>query len=319
MATSQTKTIQSSLTDKKLKSISYAKWGYIFLAPFFIAYIIFALYPLFSTIYNSFFENYMVGLTQVGPKFVGFDNYVKILSQGDLFKYLINTMIIFVLGFIPQILISLLLASWFTDLRLKLRGLGFFKTVIYMPNLIMASAFSMLFYAIFTDAGPVNNILQSMGFDPIRFFAQTDATRGIIAFMNFLMWFGNTTILLMAGIMGIDNSLFESAQIDGAKSFQIFRKVTLPLIKPILVYVFITSLIGGLQLFDIPQVLTKGTGQPALTSMTLIMYLNQHLYSKNFGLGGALSVLLFIITAVLSVIVFRVLSDDRKKKGRELK
>jgi ABC-type sugar transport systems, permease components len=318
MATSQTKTIQSSLADKKIKSISYAKWGYIFLAPFFIAYVIFALEPLISTIYNSFFQNYMVGLTHVGPKFVGFDNYANILTQGDLLTYFLNTMIIWILGFVPQILISLLLASWFTDLRLKLRGLGFFKTVIYMPNLIMASAFSMLFYAIFTDGGPVNNILANLGMDQIRFFAQTDATRGIIAFMNFLMWFGNTTILLMAGIMGIDNSLFESAQIDGAKSWQIFWKVTMPNIKPILVFVLITSLIGGLQLFDIPQVLTKGTGQPALTTMTLIMYLNKHLYSKNFGLGGALSVLLFIITAVLSVIVFRMLSD-RSKKRRELK
>lgn len=319
MATSsQTKIIQSSLTDKKLKSISYAKWGYIFLVPFFIAFIIFSLFPLISTFYNSFFENYRVGLMQVGPKFVGFNNYETLLSQGDLITYFFNTMIIWVLGFVPQILISLLLASWFTDLRLKLRGLGFFKTVIYMPNLIMASAFSMLFFAIFTDAGPANDILTNLGMDPIRFFAQTDSTRGIIAFMNFLMWFGNTTILLMAGIMGIDNSLFESAQIDGAKSFQIFRKVTLPLIRPIMVYVLITSLIGGLQLFDVPWVITNGNGNPDRTSMTLIMFLNKHLYSKNFGMGGALSVLLFIITAVLSVIVFRILSD-RKKKGRELK
>ncbi len=319
MATSsETKVIQSSMTDKKVKSISYAKWGYIFLVPFFIAFIIFSLYPLISTVYNSFFENYRVGLMQVGPKFVGLDNYTAILSQGDLLSYFNNTMIIWLLGFIPQIAIALLLASWFTDLRLKVRGLGFFKTVIYMPNLIMASAFSMLFYAIFTDQGPVNDILISLGADPIRFFASTDYTRGIISFMNFLMWFGNTTILLMAGIMGIDNALYESAQIDGAKSWQIFWRVTMPLIRPILVYVLITSLIGGLQLFDVPWVITNGNGNPDRTSMTLIMFLNKHLYSKNFGMGGALSVLLFAITAVLSVIVFRVLSD-RKKKGRELK
>ena len=92
----------------------------------------------------------------------------------------------------------------------------------------------------------------------------------------------------------------------------------MPLIRPILVYVLITSLIGGLQLFDVPWVITNGNGNPDRTSMTLIMFLNKHLYSKNFGMGGALSVLLFAITAVLSVIVFRVLSD-RKKKGRELK
>ena len=123
--------------------------------------------------------------------------------------------------------------------------------------------------------------------------------------MNFLMWFGNTTILLMAGMMGIDGSVFESAEVDGATQTQIFFKITLPLLRPILVYVMVTSLIGGIQMFDVPQILTNGTGDPVQSSMTLIMYLNKHLYSKNFGMGGALSVFLFVITAILSLIVFK--------------
>jgi len=176
----------------------------------------------------------MVGLMQVGPKFVGFDNYKAILFNGDTLLYLKNTMIMWLMGFIPQILISLLLASWFTDLRLRLKCTGFFKTIIYMPNLIMASAFAMLFYA---------------------------------------MWFGNTTIILMAAIMGVDPCLFEAARIDGANSRQIFGKITLPLIKPILAYTLITSLIGGIQMFDVPQILTNGNGNPDRTSMTVIMYL----------------------------------------------
>ena len=123
--------------------------------------------------------------------------------------------------------------------------------------------------------------------------------------MNFLMWFGNTTILLMAGMMGIDPSLYEAAEVDGATASQIFRKITLPLLRPILIYVMITSLIGGMQMFDVPQILTNGTGDPMRSTMTLIMYLNKHLFSKNYGMGGALSVFLFIITGVLSLIVFR--------------
>ena len=130
--------------------------------------------------------------------------------------------------------------------------------------------------------------------------------------MNFIMWFGNTTILLMAGMMGIDTSLFEAAQVDGATSTQVFFKITLPLLRPILVYVVITSLIGGLQMFDVPQVLTNGTGDPMRSSMTLIMYLNKHLYSKNYGIGGALSVILFIITGILSMIVYK-FSNERDK------
>ena len=126
--------------------------------------------------------------------------------------------------------------------------------------------------------------------------------------MNFLMWFGNTTILLMAGIQGIDESLFESARLDGSTSVQVFFHITMPLLMPIFIYVFITSMIGGIQMFDVPQVLTNGIGTPDNTSMTLIMYLNRFLgTSKNYGMAGAVSVLLFIITVVLSTIVFKVI------------
>ena len=123
--------------------------------------------------------------------------------------------------------------------------------------------------------------------------------------MNFIMWFGTTTILLMAGMMGIDPSLFEAAEVDGATSTQVFFRITLPLLRPILVYVMITSLIGGLQMFDVPQILTNGTGDPMRSSMTLIMYLNKHLFSKNYGMAGALSVLLFILTGILSLLVYK--------------
>ena len=131
--------------------------------------------------------------------------------------------------------------------------------------------------------------------------------------MNCLMWFGNTTILLMAGMMGIDTNLFEAAEVDGATSTQVFFKITLPLLRPILVYVIITSLIGGLQLFDVPQLLTNGTGDPMRSPMTLIMFLNKHLFSKNYGMAGALSVVLFIMTGILSLIVFKVTGNDKRK------
>ena len=293
----------------KSKVVRYNKWGYIFLIPFVLVYVTFQLVPLFSTIFNSFFENYRAGLKQVGPNFVGLANYVTIFSDASILKYTANTLVMWVIGFIPQIIVSLLLGQWFSDIRLKLKGSRFFKTVIYLPNLIMASAFSMLFFALFSDVGPINSILQNIGLtkEPVRFFSSVWATRGLVGFMNFLMWFGNTTIILMAGIMGSDTSLFEAAEVDGANSWQRFYRITLPLLKPILIYVIITSMIGGIQMFDVPQILTNGSGSPAETSKTLIMYLNQHLYSKNYGLGGALSVFLFIITAILSLIIYAVM------------
>ena len=289
------------------KAVSYNKWGYIFLIPFVVVYLIFQLVPLISTIYNSFFENYRSGLTQIGPNFVGLANYAKLFQGGDIWIYFKNTMIMWVMGFIPQILVSLLLAAWFSNPSLRLKGQRFFKTVIYLPNLIMASAFAMLFFTLFADGGPINAMLMQSGIlkQAYSFFSHAWSARTLVAVLNFLMGFGNTTILLMAGMMGIDSSLYEAAEVDGATSSQIFRKITLPLLRPILIYVMITSLIGGMQMFDVPQILTNGTGDPMRSTMTLIMFLNKHLFSKNYGMGGALSVFLFIITGVLSLIVFR--------------
>lgn len=312
---------QTASIRRKSGTISYAKWGYIFLIPFFLVYLIFSFVPLISVFYNSFFENYMSGLTQIGPNFVGLENYRSLIFESDMGKYFGNTILIWVLGFIPQILISLLLASWFTNLRLRLRATGVFKTIIYLPNLIMASAFSLLFFVLFSDAGPINDILMNLGIlhEPYRFLSEVAGTRGLIITMNFLLWFGNTTILLMAGIMGIDTSLLEAAEIDGAKSGQVFRLITMPLLKPIFIYVLITSMIGGLQLFDVPQILTNGGGNPDRTSTTLIMFLNSHLYSKNYGLGGALSVFLLLISGLLSFLVYDTLTKDQREERRERK
>lgn len=297
------------------KVSGYNKWGYIFLMPFMLVYVVFQLIPLADTIYNSFFENYMSGLTQVGPNFVGVDNYARLFQGGDIWIYAKNTLVLWLMCFIPQILLSLLLGAWFSDTRLRLRGARFFKTVIYLPNLIMASAFAMLFFTLFSDGGPINSLLMQIGLidTPYKFLSNTGSARGLIALMNCLMWFGNTTILLMAGMMGIDTSLFEAAEIDGATSTQVFFRVTLPLLRPILIYVVVTSLIGGLQLFDVPQILTNGTGDPMRSTMTLIMFLNKHLYSKNYGMAGALSVLMFLMTGILSLVVFKVTGNDKRK------
>ena len=296
------------------KAVSYNKWGYIFLIPFVVVYLIFQIVPLITTIYNSFFENYRSGLTQVGPNFVGFANYAKLFQDGEIWIYFKNTMIMWVMGFVPQILVSLLLGAWFSNPSLRLKGQRFFKTVIYLPNLIMASAFAMLFFTLFADGGPINAMLVHAGIlkQAYSFFSHKWSARTLVALLNFLMWFGNTTILLMAGMMGIDPSLYEAAEVDGATSSQIFRRITLPLLRPILIYVMITSLIGGMQMFDVPQILTNGTGDPMRSTMTLIMYLNKHLFSKNYGMGGALSVFLFVITGLLSLIVFR-FNQTRKK------
>ena len=402
----------STKKTKKKHTVQYDRWGYFFIAPFFLIYVIFSLIPLLTTFVYSFFEYYRIGLDTVGPYFkvykyfegdkeefeweleemplaldtfvaeydgdtltldikdeimdalyevdgtIDYDLYEKDLGKllekdinekksveafvedakamitkeipsfkknisvvfnknDNMGRYFLNTIIMWILGFIPQILISLLLAVWFTNTELNLKFQRFFKTVIYMPNLIMAAAFSMLFYAMFSPSGPINGIIEKFftymyrgqaatpEFEPIRFFSSTGWTRALVATMNFLMWYGNTTIMLMAGVMGIDVSIFEAARIDGAGAFKTFFKITLPLLLPIFVYVLITSLIGGIQMFDVPQILTNGKGTPDRTTMTIIMKLNNHLFSKNYGPAGITSIIIFAITGVLSGVVYK--------------
>ena len=311
---------------KRRKSLSYAKWGYLFILPFFITYFIFSLIPMIDTVRYSFFEYYRSGIKEIGPNFIGLENYISMLHS-DMVKYGENTLILWLIGFIPQIVIALILAAWFTDVRLKIRGKQFFKVVIYLPNLIMASAFALLFFTLFSTNGPINSILMSIGItkSPIDFMGTVLGTRSLIGLMNFLMWFGNTTIMLMAAIMGISMDVFEASDLDGCNSIQRFFYITLPMIRPILAYTLITSIIGGLQMFDVPQILTNGQGNPDRTSMTLIMFLNSHLKSKNYGMAGALSVYLFIISGILCFIVYRMTNDNdpdgskaaAKKRARE--
>ena len=166
------------------KAVSYNKWGYIFLIPFVVAYShIPACFRLSLQFINSFFENYRSGLTQVGPNFVGFANYAKLFQDGEIWIYFKNTMIMWVMGFVPQILVSLLLGAWFSDPSLRLKGQRFFKTVIYLPNLIMASAFAMLFFTLFADGGPINAMLVHAGIlkQAYSFFSHKWSARTLVA------------------------------------------------------------------------------------------------------------------------------------------
>ncbi|MCF0117134.1 MAG: sugar ABC transporter permease [Bacilli bacterium] len=313
--------INIDISNKKHKKRNLNMWAYIFLIPFFVVFIAFQLVPLGETIYYSFFEYYYDPIAEyVGPNFIGFKNYVTLLTNPAIWKYMGNTVILWIIGALPQFIIALILALIFTDMRLKIKGQRFFKTVIYMPNLVMASAFGMLFLQLFGQSGPINLLLKEWGIlqESFRFTSDKTAVRLIIAFINFIMWFGNTTLLLMSGIMGIDESIFESARIDGAGAARTLKDVTFPLLLPIFVYTFITSMIGGLQMFDAAEIFTQGSGGPASTSKTIMMTLYNYItYAKDYGRAGALSTILFIITAILSVFVFKTLTPTFKAAKEE--
>ena len=312
---------------KKRKTLSYAKWGYIFILPFFIVYALFQLYPMITTFIYAFEGVRKTGVRIVNSGWNNFENFKFLFGNNDWLKYFGQTMLMQFMGFIPQLIVSLVLAVWFTDSRLKLKGASFFKAVIYMPNLIMATAMAQLFASMFQSSGPLGALFYSGKSAGFFDASQKWAERWVVALINFTMWFGNTTILLMAGVMGIDDSIFEAATIDGAGPVRTFKDITMPLLMPIFIYVFLTSLIGGIQMFDIPANLIPNstTGGSDYQIMTVIMYLNRFLGStRDYGRAGALSLLLFLLTAVLSFGVYKTTSTDMsaakaKRKAKKAK
>jgi multiple sugar transport system permease protein len=323
-----------SAAQRRIKSISYAKYGYMFIAPFFLVYCFFQVWPLINTFLLSFHGN-----NSAASDFVGFSNYTTILfgtgGTGRLAKSLHelfissfkNTIILWVGNFIPQILLSLLLAVWFTDSKLHIPGVGFFKVVMYLPNIITAVSVAALFMRFISNSQvcAINTLLTLNGGEAVNFETSKIWSRGIVMFIQTWMWFGNTMIMMMSGIMGINPSLFEAAAIDGATSGQVLRKVTLPLLRPMVVYTLITSMIGGLQMFDIPYLFHTGNSINAnLRTVAVFIYeqfrSGQKVTNPDYGYAGAASILLFIVTAALGLIVFRMNRDEdeyRKKKERK--
>ena len=308
------------------KKISYAKWGYIFLIPFFLVYVVFSLTPLVQTLIYSFIDIKVDAgavasvrgggggsTNEVNNGFCGLANYVDVLTGSKLFtSSLGNTVVLWLIGFIPQIVMSLLLAVWFTDIRLKLKCQGFFKTVIYLPNVIMASAISLLFYSLFTRGGALYDFICSITGTEDSWIDLAGGSRVVVGIINFMMWYGNTTIMLMAAILGIDTSLYEASQIDGATPTQTFWQITIPLIKPILAYVLVTSMIGGLQMYDVPYIIGGSAGGPKTVLMTLVAQIQKGKTSA-VGSVAALSMLIFIVSAVLGFITLKVMDDDTVK------
>jgi cellobiose transport system permease protein len=312
------------------------RWGYFFVAPFIIIFCIFNLWPTLYTFILSFSD--LQGL-KTDFKFVGFENYFKLLKDPYFWGALGNTFIIWGFNFVPQLGLALVLSIWLSDIRLNLTGKGLFRAVVYMPNLLTAVSVALLFRSIFGYNAhvnaPANQFLRALGFqatkiDPItgetvkqafEFFRSVAFSRGLVAFIQWWMWYGYTMIILMAGITTIPISLYESASIDGASSSQTTRYITLPLLRPIMLYILVTSMIGGMQMFDIPFQLTDMLGAPQYKIRTTTVYQYNIALgrgSTNYSYGAAISVGIFIVTIILALIIFFFLQDRselKKNKG----
>ncbi len=302
------------------KGVSYAKYGYIFCIPFVLAFLVFSLYPTIYTAVIGFTD--LKGMGKMEFKFLEnpFQNFGLILKNPSFQQSLKNTLIIWILNFIPQILLALLFTGWFTNHRSKIRGQGLFKVLFYMPNIITAATIAILFNSLFGyPMGPVNDLFMKLGISdgPVHFLVQKWTARGIVAFIQFWMWYGYTMIVLISGVLGINPELFEAAEIDGASSIKRFLFVTLPNLRTILIYTLITSLIGGLQMFDIPRLFLLGGPDNATLTTSVFIYNQAFSGSYMYNRASAASMLMFLIIVILSSVVFYIMRDKYAAKIRK--
>ncbi|ASS68579.1 MULTISPECIES: sugar ABC transporter permease [unclassified Paenibacillus] len=303
------------------KGVSYSKFGYLFSLPFLLAFLVFSFYPVLYTAVIGFTD--MKGVIPKPVHFLDqpFENFRYLLFDNVSFrKSLSNTALIWILNFIPQMLLALLLTAWFTSQRTKVRGQGIFKVLLYMPNIITASTIAVLFNSLFSyPMGPINSLLESLGWidSPVNYLQDKTTAQGIVAFIQFWMWYGNTMIILIAGVMGINPALFEAASIDGANGWQIFFRVTLPSLRTIMLYTLITSMIGGLQLFDIPQLFLYGGPDDATLTTSVFIYGQAFKGSYMYNRAAAASMIMFIIAAVLSALLFYLMRDREAAKAKK--
>lgn len=273
----------------------YNKFGYFFITPFFVVYLIFSLYPVLYTFYLS-----LTSYSGYGDyDFIGISNYINAFADVKFRTSLKNTVIMWGVNIVLQLGIAFLIVMIFTDIKYKFKGLSVFRLIYYLPNIIAATSVSLIFATLLnTNYGGINTILYNTGLisSPIKWLETPKLAQLSVSLIQTWMWFGNSFILLMAAAQAVPKEYFEAASIDGAGRLGILRNITLPTIRPILIYISITSLIGGLQLFDVPLLLTDGLGAPTGSLLTVMMYsFNLSFKYNNYGYASAITYILFII------------------------
>jgi multiple sugar transport system permease protein len=280
-------------------------YGYMFIAPFVIGFLVFGLYPIYNTFSLSFTDYTLMSRS---GDFVGWKNFERLFADDFFVTAVKNTWLIWILNFVPQIGVALLLSVWFTNTRLNLKGVGVWRALFFLPNLLMPAVVASLFFALFAYYGPVNQLMVRSGLLPeaMHFLEDAATARGLVVFIQWWTWFGQTVIIVMAGMTSIPLPLYEAAMVDGATSSQMFWRITMPLLRPILIYIFVTSLVGGMQMFDIPFLLTDGRGGPtrAILTNNILMYMKFGSSKGHIGAAASVGILIFLMTSICALGIF---------------
>lgn len=300
----------ANVSEKKKKR-NYNNMAYLFVLPFVVVFLIFSVYPVLRTLFLSF-HNYR-GFGEMTP--AGIDNYKRVLTDKFFWRTLGNTIRIWGVNIVLQLGLAFLLTIVFSDIKYKVRGLAIYRAVYYLPNLIACTSVAFLFKTLLDwRFGTFNQIISTIykffgaTYNPVNWLGQASTAGNTIAVISAWMWFGNSFIMLMAGVQGISKDYFEAAAIDGAGRWTVFGKITLPLLKPILLYVAVTSLIGGLQMFDLPFLMLRKTDAAYSSIQTVVMYMYKFGFetgTTQLGYASAIAYVLFFIILVVSLIQFK--------------
>jgi cellobiose transport system permease protein len=284
---------------------------YLYIAPFFLLFLVTGLFPL---VYTGWVALHDWDQIMGKGEFVGMENYLDVLSGRGFWRALANTVSIFVLSSVPQILAALLIA---TLLDRNLRARTLWRMGVLLPYVVAPVAVALIFNNLFADRfGLINLLLETAGLEPVRWHSDRLASHVAIATMVNFRWTGYNALILLAAMQAIPRDLYEQAAIDGANAWRQFWSVTVPMLRPTLIFVIITSTIGGLQIFDEPKMYDQfGRGGADQQWQTLTIYLYELGWTRaDFGMASAVAVLLFLIIVVFGVVNFlltrRIAHDD---------
>jgi cellobiose transport system permease protein len=308
--------LASPATDKdpdprKKRSALARFWPqYVAISPFYLLFAVFGLFPILFSLFISFHD-----WDGVGPMtWVGLQQYAYLVSDPRFWNAVGNTFIIWFLSTVPMLLLALLLA--FT-LHQNIRFKGFYRVAFFLPNVTSMVAMAIVFGSVFSDSfGLVNSALTALHLDSVPWLTSNWGIKVTIAVMVIWRWTGYNAIIFLAGLQAISEDVYDAAKVDGAPAWRIFAQITVPLLRPVILFTVITSTIGGLGLFTEPQVLLGDAGGPNESGMTMVLYqYNQAFTNFDFGYGSAIGWALFIISSVFALINWRLISE-RNENGR---
>ena len=281
--------------------------AWLFVIPSIVLIVAFVFYPMVQAFITSLQGGMGNNLT-----FVGLDNYKRLLTDSTFRKALFNTVLYLIIQVTIMIILALVISAMLNDKRLNARG--FFRTAIFLPCVTSLVAYSIVFKSLFATDGFINAFLMNINLisEPISWVTHPVWAKILIIIAITWRWTGYNMVFYLAGMQSIDDSIYEAADIDGASAFVKFKTITLPLLKPIILFTTINSTIGTLQLFD--EVVNITGGGPANATVTISQYIYNLLfkYSPNFGYAAAVSYVILFLIVILSFIQLKVGGDKNE-------